>query len=155
MIRRHMCIALGCLALSVGLVSPAEAGGRRRPAPPPATTVTVRNTTSTSWFTQVQSYSAGDPAETVGPALQRGAKVIAPGRSAVFPIAPGTFYFGIIDATLINLNDPGSNVFPSPLPPKNQSSAEDYTAVRNKNVTLTISTKPNATVNDRPVITYK
>lgn len=147
--RRHMCIVLGSLALSIGLVAPAEAGGRRptpkppKPPVPPVTVtqVTVVNKTAKNLFVQVGE--TGTLADKVGAAQTAGAKVINAGATAVFtPAKPGDNDIRATDmAVLNNLNFPNQSVADGAYPLKQQG-GDTFTVAANKNTTVEI-TQPN------------
>lgn len=147
--RRQMCIVLGFLALSIGLVAPAEAGGRRptpRPPVPPvppvtATQVTVVNKTAKNLFVQVGE--AGTLPNNVGAAQAGGAKVINAGATAVFtPAKAGDNDIRATDmAVLNNLNFPNQSVADGAYPIRQQG-GDTFTAAAKKNTTVEI-TQPN------------
>jgi hypothetical protein len=148
--RRHIFIALGFLALSIGLVAPAEAGGRRPPAPkPPApkpptptvTQVTVVNKTAKNLFVQVGE--TGTLPDKVGAAQAAGAKVINAGATAVFtPAKAGDNDIRATDMALLNnLSIPNQSVADGAYPLKQQG-GDFFTVAANKNTTVEI-TQPN------------
>jgi hypothetical protein len=122
--RRNAIIAVAVVALGIAGVSIAEAGGGggsggkgRRPSTPAPVTTTrkVTNSTSRSWYTYIYS-GTGVNASTVSQANAQGAKVIAPGNSAVFNVKPDgggnpfgdTIYVNAVPP--LDVNDPNASI---------------------------------------------
>jgi hypothetical protein len=153
--RRQMGIAIGFLTLSIGLVAPAEAGGRRRPAPQPpvptVTQVTVVNKTAKNLFVQVGD--AGQLPDRVGAALTAGAKTVNAGTTAVFTtVKAGENDVRVTDmAVLNNLSIPQQFVSEGSFP-RPQQWGDSFSVVANKNTTVEVTQQPP---NSALVITIK
>lgn len=141
--RRNLFTVLGCLAISAGLGSSAEAGGRPRPRPTPkppaATRVTVINNTARSFFTDFTT--SFNPNRTVAEAQAAGAKVVNAGATAVFTtVTPGENEIVVTDTSILNLNNPNALVVVEGAPSSQQFG--DFIDVRNKRNTVVTITQP-------------
>lgn len=142
--RRSMVVALGCLAIVAGLVSTAEAGGRKRPGPTPSPTpaagsrVTVINKTGLNLFTYV--YVAPPFPQTVGQANAVGAKLVNAGSTVVFNnLKPGRNEIELIDAAVLNLSDPSTAFVPLP---GTQALADNVDVKKDQNTTVEVTIQP-------------
>jgi hypothetical protein len=144
--RRKMCSVLGCLVIVAGLVSTAEAGGRKRPKPKPTPSptpaagsrVTVINKTGLNLFTYV--YVAPPFPGTVGQANAVGAKLVNAGSTVVFNnLKPGRNEIEMYDAAFLNLSDPSSKL---PMLPATQSVADNVEVKKDQNTTVEATIEP-------------
>lgn len=140
--RRHLFTVLGCLAMSAGLGSSAEAGGRPRPRPrpqPAATRVTVINNTGRNFFTDFITGVSFN--RTVAEAQQAGAKVVNAGATSVFTtVTTGENEIVVTDTAILDLNNPNAPVFISGAPSSQQFG--DFVDVRNRKNTIITITQP-------------
>ena len=141
-----MVVALGCLAVVAGLMSTAEAGGRKRPGAPtppqPAgTRVTMVNKTSKNLFTVI--YNPPPYLNTVGEAKAVGGKIVNAGATAVFTnLKAGQNSIEVYDVAILGspITDATSLIF-VPSPPGGTTATEYVTAAANQNTTIEITTE--------------
>lgn len=141
--RRNMCMALGCLALSLAVVSPAEAGGRPRPPKPTGTRVTVINKTGKNLLTMI--YNPPPFPATVGQAKAVGARVVNAGATTVFTnVKAGKNLMDVIDVAVLSapITDATSLIIPNL--GDDQIKSDDVTAAANKNTIVEVSLVNNA-----------
>lgn len=147
--RRHLGIAVGFLALSIGLVAPAEAGGRRRPAPRPTprppvtvTKVTVDNKTTKNLFVQVGD--AGTLPDKLGEAQAAGGKMVNAGQKAEFlTVKPGSNDVRATQSPPLNLTNPNASVADGAYTPFTQQYGDSFDVVANKNNIVEIVPQQN------------
>ena len=133
--RRSMWMALGCLALSLAVVSPAEAGGRS--PRPTGTRVTITNKSAKQLLVAV--YAPPPYLLNVGDAKKVGAKVINPGATAVFSnLKTVDLELEAYDTAMFTkpVTDAQTLVFPGA--PGDQLLSDSIDAVKNKNTAAEI-----------------